>query len=72
MDDPVSAGLCAVHAHDLASSGIYWSLPVTNVAAAVISVCSFAQGFRKKTRLTEEDRQVIKVAEQTIAEEGIR
>jgi putative MATE family efflux protein len=56
----------------LQASGIYWSFPVTNVAVAVISVCWFAQGGWKKTRLTEEDRQVIKVAEETIAEEGIR
>ena len=40
--------------------------------SAIISVCWFAQGGWKKTRLTEEDRQVIKVAEETIAEEGIR
>jgi putative MATE family efflux protein len=56
----------------LQASGIYWSFPVTNVAVAVISVCWFAQGGWKKTRLTEQDRQVIKVAEETIAEEGIR
>jgi Na+-driven multidrug efflux pump len=55
----------------LQASGIYWSFPVTNVAVAIISVCWFAQGGWKKTRLTEEDRQVIKVAEETIAEEGI-
>jgi putative MATE family efflux protein len=50
----------------------YWSFPVTNIAVAVISVCWFAHGGWKKTRLTEEDRQIIKVAEETIAEEGIR
>jgi putative MATE family efflux protein len=56
----------------LQASGIYWSFQVTNVAVAIISVCWFAQGGWKKTRLTEEDREVIKVAEETIAEEGIR
>jgi putative MATE family efflux protein len=55
----------------LEASGIYWSFPVTNIAVAVISVLWFAQGGWKSTRLTEEDRQVIKVAEETIAEEGI-
>jgi putative MATE family efflux protein len=55
----------------LQASGIYWSFPLTNVAVAVISICWFAQGGWKKTRLTEQDRQVIKVAEETIAEEGI-
>jgi len=54
----------------LQASGIYWSFPVTNIAVAVISVCWFAQGGWKKTRLTEQDRQVIKV-EETIVEEGI-
>jgi Na+-driven multidrug efflux pump len=55
----------------LQGAGIYWSFPVTNIAVAVISVLWFAQGGWKTTRLTEEDRQVIKVAEETIAEEGI-
>jgi Na+-driven multidrug efflux pump len=56
----------------LQASGIWWSFPVTNIAVAVISVCWFAQGGWKKTRLTEEDREVVKVTEETIAEEGIR
>jgi len=56
----------------LQEAGIYWSFPVTNVAVAVISVCWFAQGGWKKTRLTEQDQQTIKVTEETIAEEGIR
>jgi hypothetical protein len=56
----------------LQSSGIHWSFPVTNVAVAVISVCWFAQGGWKKTGLTEEDRQVIKVAEETIAGDQVR
>jgi len=56
----------------LQESGIYWSFPVTNVAVAMISLCWFAQGGWKKTRLTEQDRQTIKVTEETIAEEGIR
>jgi Na+-driven multidrug efflux pump len=55
----------------LHESGIWWSFPVTNLAVAVISLGWFAQGSWKKTRLTEEDRQVIKVAEETIAEEGL-
>ena len=56
----------------LQASGIWWSFPVTNVAVAVISVCWFANGGWKKTRLTEQDRQTIKVTEETIIEEGIR
>jgi putative MATE family efflux protein len=56
----------------LQASGIWWSFPVTNIAVAVISVGWFANGGWKKTRLTEEDRQTIKVTEETITEEGIR
>jgi putative MATE family efflux protein len=56
----------------LQASGIWWSFPVTNVAVAVISICWFANGGWKKTRLTEEDLQTIKVTEETITEEGIR
>jgi hypothetical protein len=37
-----------------------------------VSVCWFAQGGWKKTRLTEENRQAAKVAEEIIVEEGIR
>jgi hypothetical protein len=37
----------------------------------VISVCWFAQGSWKKTRLTEKDREVAKVTEATIVEEKI-
>jgi len=56
----------------LATAGLWWSFPAANVAAAVVSVCWFAQGGWRKTRLTEEDRQVAHVAEETIAEEGLR
>jgi hypothetical protein len=37
-----------------------------------VSVCWFAQGGWRETRLTDESRQVVKVVEETIAEEGIR
>ena len=39
---------------------------------ALVSLGWFAQGGWKKTVLTEEGRQVAQVAEETIAEEGIR
>jgi putative MATE family efflux protein len=57
---------------ELQAAGIWWSFPVANVAAALVSVCWFAQGGWKRTRLTEEDRQAAKVTEETVAEEGIR
>jgi putative MATE family efflux protein len=56
----------------LQAAGLWWSFPIANTASALVSVCWFAQGGWKKTRLTEEDREVAKVAEETIAEEGIR
>jgi len=57
---------------ELQASGLWWSFPAANVAAAVVSVCWFAQGGWKKTKLTEEDRQIVKVTEETITGEGIR
>lgn len=56
----------------LAAEGLWWAFPITNVFAAFVSVCWFAHGGWKKTRLTEEDKEVVKVAEELIAEEGIR
>jgi Na+-driven multidrug efflux pump len=56
----------------LQASGLWWSFPVTTIAVAVVSACWFAQGGWKATVLTEESRQVAKVAEETVAEEGIR
>ena len=56
----------------LQAQGIWWSFPTTTIVVALVSLCWFAQGGWKKTVLTEEDRQVAQVAEETIAEEGIR
>jgi putative MATE family efflux protein len=56
----------------LQTAGLWWSFPITTVAVAIVSVCWFAQGGWKTTVLTEESRQVAQVAEETIAEDGIR
>jgi Na+-driven multidrug efflux pump len=56
----------------LQASGLFWSFPITTVIVALVAVGWFAQGGWKKTVLTEEARQVAQVAEETIAEEGIR
>jgi Na+-driven multidrug efflux pump len=56
----------------LQASGLWWSFPITNVAVAIVATVWFAQGGWKTTVLTEESRQVAKVAEETIAEEGVR
>jgi putative MATE family efflux protein len=56
----------------LQADGIWWSFPITTLIVALVSLCWFAQGGWKATVLTEEARQVAQVAEETIAEEGIR
>jgi putative MATE family efflux protein len=56
----------------LQASGLWWSFPITNIAVSVVAVGWFAQGGWKSTVLTEEATQVAKVAEETIAEEGVR
>ncbi len=56
----------------LAALGLWWSFPIANVAAAIVSACWFAEGGWKNTRLTEEDREAAHVTVETIAEEGIR
>jgi len=55
----------------LQALGLWWSFPITNIAVAAIAACWFAQGGWKTTVLTEESRQVARVAEETI-EEGVR
>jgi putative MATE family efflux protein len=56
----------------LHAQGLWWSFPVTNVVVAIVSVCWFARGSWKTTRLTEDARQTAKIAQETIIEEGIR
>ena len=55
----------------LHSAGLWWSFPVTNITVAVVAASWFAHGGWKKTRLTEEDRQVAKIAGETIVEDGL-
>jgi len=52
--------------------GLWWSFPVTHIAVALISICWFARGGWKKTRLTEDAAQSADVAKEMIIEEGIR
>jgi MATE family, multidrug efflux pump len=56
----------------LAAAGLWWSFPVANIVVAIVSLCWFAAGGWKSTRLTDEDIQVAEVAEKTIAEDNIR
>ncbi len=56
----------------LHAAGLWWSFPLVNVAGATVSVCWFALGGWKTTRLTQETRQISRVTDEVIAEEGIR
>jgi putative MATE family efflux protein len=56
----------------LGARGIWWSFPITNVAVALISLCWFARGSWKITRLTEDEKQVAVVTQETIIEDGLR
>jgi len=56
----------------LQADGLWWSFPVTNILVAVVSLGWFARGSWKTRRLTEEDREVTKVTEEAIIEEGLR
>ncbi len=55
----------------LGSEGLWWSFPVTNLLVPIVAAAWFAHGGWKTTRLTEEDRQVAKVAGETIVEDGL-
>jgi putative MATE family efflux protein len=56
----------------LHAQGLWWSFPVTNTVVALVSICWFARGSWKTGRLTDDDKQVAKIAEEAIIEEGIR
>ena len=56
----------------LNATGLWWSFPISNIAIAIISVIWFSGGGWKNTRLTEDEKQVAKISNETIAEEGIR
>jgi len=54
---------------ELQSAGLWWSFPITNIIVSIVSICWFAKGDWKKTRLTEDNKQIAKVTEET--EEGV-
>ncbi len=56
----------------LGAEGIWWSFPITNILVALISLCWFARGSWKHTRLTEDERQTVKVTDEALSEEGYR
>jgi len=56
----------------LQADGLWWSFPVTNVLVALVCIAWFARGSWQHTRLTEEDRQIARIADDAYTEEGIR
>ncbi|HEY4343499.1 MAG TPA: MATE family efflux transporter [Parvibaculum sp.] len=56
----------------LGVDGLWWSFPVTNILVAIISICWFARGGWKNTRLTESDKEVAQVTQDTIIADGVR
>jgi putative MATE family efflux protein len=56
----------------LGSRGLWWSFPVMNILIALISFAWFAKGDWKKTRLTEEDEEVILATRGIMTDEPLR
>lgn len=56
----------------LGPRGLWWSFPVMNLLIALISFAWFAKGDWKKTRLTQEDKDVILATQDIMADEPQR
>jgi putative MATE family efflux protein len=56
----------------LEARGLWWSFPATNIVVALVSIAVFARGTWKDRRLTEDDRQIARIAEDAHLEEGVR
>ncbi|MEL6114081.1 MATE family efflux transporter [Photobacterium sp. SP02] len=54
----------------LQDNGIWWSFAVTNVVVAVFAFCWFKRGTWKKTRLTEEEQQIVHITDEALIEKG--
>jgi putative MATE family efflux protein len=54
----------------LQAEGLWWSFPATNIAVAIVSMCWFARGSWKQTRLTEESELTTRIADEAIIEES--
>jgi Na+-driven multidrug efflux pump len=54
------------------AAGVWWSFPITDVGAALVAAGWFAQGRWKKTRVTDEDTDIARVADETILKDGSR
>lgn len=54
----------------LQDNGIWWSFAVTNVVVAIFAFCWFKRGTWKKTRLTEEEQQIVHITDEALIEKG--
>lgn len=53
---------------ELGSTGIWLSFAITNIAMALFSVAWFSRGSWKKTKITEDDKQIAKVTDEAYIE----
>lgn len=54
----------------LGPQGIWYSFAITNVLVAIITYLWFAAGRWQQTQLTKEDKEIAKVTQETLIEEG--
>ena len=54
----------------LGPQGIWYSFAITNVLVAIITYLWFAAGRWQRTQLTKEDKDIAKVTQETLIEEG--
>ncbi len=52
----------------LDTAGIWWSFAVTNVLIALVCICWFARGSWKHTRLTEDEKEIAHITEESLIE----
>lgn len=52
----------------LGTSGIWWAFALTNIIVALFSVAWFARGTWKHTNLTDDDKQIAKIADEAYIE----
>lgn len=60
------------HHTGLGALGLWWSFPVTNLLVAGVAACRFVKGDWKTIRLTEADRETVRVTQEAMIEEPVR
>jgi putative MATE family efflux protein len=56
----------------LRTDGLWWSFPVTNVLSALVALVWFARGDWQTGNLTGESKQIARIADEAIIEEGLK